>query len=51
MLNPSEIDLKPITIRPQDPYELVIMAINRIDRNYHVDQACIKACHRSTTNV
>ena len=46
MLNPSEIDLKPITIRPQDPYELVMMAINRIDRNYHVDHMQVTAFYR-----
>ena len=46
MLNPSEINLKPITIRPQDPYELVMMAINRIDRNYHVDHMQVTAFYR-----
>ena len=46
MLKPSEIDLKPITIRPQDPYELVMMAINRIDRNYHVDHMQVTAFYR-----
>lgn len=45
-LSPSDINLKPITIRPQDATELMIMALNRIDRNYHVDSKQITGFYR-----
>lgn len=45
-LTPSEINLSPITIRPQDASELIIMALNRIDRNYHVESKQITAFYR-----
>ncbi|OJV18196.1 MAG: hypothetical protein BGO30_04415 [Bacteroidetes bacterium 41-46] len=46
LLNPSEISLAPITVRPQDASELMMMALNRIDRNYHVDPMQITAFYR-----
>lgn len=45
-LFPSEIDLSPITIRPLDASELMLMAINRIDRNNHVEAKQITAFYR-----
>ncbi len=45
-LFPSEINLSPITIRPLDASELMLMAINRIDRNYHVEAKQITAFYR-----
>lgn len=46
MLNTSEMNLKPITIRPQDATELIMTAINRIDRNYHVETKQVTAFYR-----
>ena len=36
-LTPSEINLKPVTIRPQDADLLIKLALSRIDNNYPVE--------------
>ena len=50
-LFPSEIDLSPITIRPLDASELMLMAINRIDRNNHVEAKQITAFYREMIKI
>lgn len=45
-LTPSEINLKPVTIRPQDADLLIKLAISRIDNNYPVEPKQMTAFYR-----
>jgi len=45
-LNPSEINLKPITIRPQDALLLMKLSLNRVIKNYSLQPQQMTAFYR-----
>ena len=45
-LNPSEINLKPITIRPQDALLLIKLSLNRVIKNYSLQPQQMTAFYR-----